>query len=46
MMDVWFTKPQFGDAKLFLIAGLSEKQATHLTDALNMEFPDCNFWAE
>jgi hypothetical protein len=44
--EVWFTKPEFGDTKLFLMWGLSEKQANTLVASLGGEFPECNFWVE
>lgn len=43
--SVWFTKPHtLGDC--CLISGVTETTAERLAEALNLEFPECKFWAD
>lgn len=44
--DVWFSKPEHGNAELLFMAGLSDTMAEDLVVRLNEEFPDCKFWME
>jgi hypothetical protein len=43
--EIWFTKPGVA-LPCFLINGLGSVTAERLVEALNEEFPDCNFWEE
>lgn len=43
--EIWFRKPGVKHP-CFLVAGLGESTAERIVEALNEEFPECNFWEE
>ena len=43
--EIWFTSPGIKHP-CFLVSGLAEATAERIVEALNQEFPECNFWEE